>query len=418
MNYKLILLLLFLFHSHISFPQRIENDYAEARMLGFRLPTGYDKISIPFEIYNNLIVIDIILNNTLPLKFVLDTGIRTTVLTEKTLTDLLNLTYSRKITIPGAGGEKLVDAYVVNDVTINIGDIQGKGHALLVLETDLLQLKSYLGVNVHGILGYELFSRFVIDINYDKKIITISNPKTYKKKRRFVEIPITIEDTKPYLNASFIIRNNEPIKGKFMLDTGASHAMMLDECTCDNIYVPEPYIKSTLGRGLGGSIFGKVARIDNLWVNKYRFKNLITTFPNKENYDVSQNPFHRVGTFGGGMMSRFHLVFDYVHSKLYVRKGKTFRKPFEFNLSGLVVRTKGIYLREFEVDNVRVGSAAEEAGVKIGDKILMINNLNTSELDLNQILGYLNRKEHKRIHLLLLRDNQQIDIRFKLKRLI
>lgn len=417
MNIKIILLLLFIY-SNVSFAQKITKDFDEPRMLGFALPEGVDKVTIPFEVYNNLIVINIILNNTLPLKFVLDTGIRTSVLTEKTLTDLLNLNYSRKITIPGAGGIKLIDAFVVNDVTITIGRITGHGHALLVLENDLLQLKNYLGVNVHGILGYELFSRFVIDINYDNKVLNVYNPATYKKKKRYLEVPITIEDTKPYLEAYFSIRDSDTVKGKFMLDTGASHTMMLDERSHDSIYVPDPNIASTLGRGLGGDITGKVARVDKMWLDNYSFEDLITTFPDEETYEISQDQIKRNGTFGGGMMSRFHIVFDYVHSKLYVKKGQGFRRAFEFNLSGLIVVTRGVYLREYEIDNVREGSAAEEAGLKAGDEIISINRVNVSKLDLNQVIGMLNTKANKKLTVLILRDNQHMTIQFRLKRLI
>ena len=417
MNNKIILLLLFIY-SNVSFAQRITEDFDEPRMLGFALPEGQDKVTIPFEVYNNLIVINIVLNNTLPLKFVLDTGIRTTVLTEKTLTDLLNVTYSRKITIPGAGGIKLIDAFVVNDVTISIGNITGNGHALLVLETDLLQLKNYLGVNVHGILGYELFSRFVMDINYDKRVLHVYNPTTYKKKRRYLELPITVEDTKPYLEAYFSIRDSDSVKVKFMLDTGASHSMMLDERSHDDIYVPEPNIASTLGRGLGGDITGKVARVDRMWVNNYSFENLITSFPDEETYEISQDQIKRNGTFGGGMMSRFHIIFDYVHSKLYVKKGSSFGKPFEFNLSGLIVVTKGVYLREYEIDNVREGSAAEEAGLKAGDKLISVNSVLVSKLDLNQVIGMLNVKANKRLRVQVLRENQRLNFNFKLRRLI
>ena len=414
---KLLLLLLF-FYSSVSLAQKNSAGFNEPRMLGFILPEGRDKVTIPFEVYNNLIIISVTLNNTLPLKFVLDTGIRTTVLTEKSLTDLLNVTYSRKITIPGAGGIKLVDAYVVNDVTISIGSITGRGHALLVLENDLLQLKNYLGVNVHGILGYELFSRFIIDINYDKKVLHVYNATTYKKKRRFLEIPITVEDTKPYLEANFIIRGADTVRGKFMLDTGASHTMMLDERSAEDIYVPDPNIKSILGRGLGGNIKGQVARLDKMWVNDYIFNDLITIFPDEESYEVSQDQISRNGTFGGGMMSRFHLIFDYVHSKIYVRKGQGFNRPFEFNLSGLIVRSKGLYLQEYVIDDVREESAAEEAGVKAGDEILVINNVKVSGLNLNEVIGLLNIKANRKIRLQVLRNNQPIDIHFKLKRLI
>ena len=417
MNNKIILLWL-IFYSSLCFGQQDKKAFSEAQQLGFVLPNGLDKVTIPFDIYNNLIVIDIILNKSLPLKFVLDTGVRTSVLTEKTLSDLLHLKYARKITIPGAGGKKLVDAFVVNNVSITIGEIEGHGHALLVLETDLLQLKNFLGVNVHGILGYELFSRFVVDINYDKKTITFSNPETFKVKKKFVALPIVVEDTKPYIEASFIIRGSKVIKGKFMLDTGASHTMLLDGRSSDEIYTPEPYISTTLGRGLAGDIYGEVARIDKMWVDKYIFEGVIATFPNAETYLFSLENNFRNGTFGGGMMMRFHIIFDFVNSKIYIRKGNSYRRSFEYNLSGVIVTAQGVYLREYEIDNVRKNSAAAEAGLIIGDKITKINGYDTAELNLEEVMGRLNNKVDKRIRLVVKRDGKTVYIRYKLSRLI
>lgn len=417
MNNKIILLSL-LFCSCISFGQKRQQDYPKARQLGFIMPNGLNKVIIPFDIYNNLIVIDVLLNKSLPLKFVLDTGVRTTVLTEKTLTDILQLEYARKITIPGAGGEKLVDAFVVNNVSLNIGEIEGNGHALLVLETDLLQLKNYLGVNVHGILGYELFSRFIVDINYDEKKVTFYNPATYKKKGKYTEIPITVEDTKPYVEVNIIIRDSTSVKAKFMLDTGASHTMLLDERSSDEIYVPKPNISTTLGRGLAGDIYGQIARVDKMWVGKFKFDGVISTFPNADSYEVSLKNAYRNGTLGGGMMMRFHIIFDFVNSKIYVRKGREYRRSFEYNLSGLVVKATGVYLRKYEIDNVRESSTAEAAGLKKGDEILRINGFRTDGLNLEEVMGRLNSKVNKKMKLDIIRDGQTLNIRFRLSRLI
>lgn len=417
MNNKVILLLLF-FYSYSSFSQKPVKKIHEAKPLGFVMPDGVKKVTIPFEVYNNLIVIDVLLNRSLPLKFVLDTGVRTTVLTEKSLTDILNLPYSRKITIPGAGGKKLVDAYVVNNVALNIGKIAGRGHALLVLETDLLQLKNYLGVNVHGILGYELFSRFVVDLNYDRKTVTFHNAASFKVKGKFVELPISVEDTKPYLEAHFIIRGTEIVKGKFMMDTGASHTMMLDGRSSDKIYVPEPNISTTLGRGLAGDIFGEVARIDKMWVDKYVFEGVITTFPDAESYEISLDKNFRNGTFGGGMMSRFRIIFDFIHSKIYVRKGSGYHRAFEYNLSGLIIKAKGVYLREYEINNVREHSAADQAGLQMGDEITRVNGVLTEDLTLEQVMGLLSYRASKKIRLRIIRDGRTLYIKYKLTRLI
>jgi predicted aspartyl protease len=417
MNNKLILLCL-LFIGSSSFSQEATPKFSKAKPLGFTLPEGYKKVIVPFELYNNLIVIDVLLNGSLPLKLVLDTGVRTTVLTEKTLTDLLNLKYARKITIPGAGGEKLVNAFVVNNVSLNIGRIEGRGHTMLVLEEDLLQLKSFLGVNVHGILGYELFSRFIVDVNYSKKIITFSDPSNFKKKSSFHEIHISIEDTKPYILANFIIRGSGVVRGKFMLDTGASHTMLLDRRSSRKIFVPQPNISTTLGRGLAGIVYGEVARVDKMWLNKYMFEGIIVTFPDENSYEISLDRNFRNGTFGGGLMSRFHIIFDFVNSKVYIKKGQGYHKPFEFNLSGLIVKATGVYLRNYEIDDVRKNSTAEAAGLKTGDEIITINGELVRELNLDQVMNLLNEKVNKKIKLIILRERRLLNFQYKLKRLI
>src|ERR1041384_5933907 len=102
--------------------------------LGFSLADGKKKVRIPIEIFNNLVVVPVVLNDALPLKFILDTGVRTTILTQKTFTDILNLTYARKYTISGPGGEKLIEAYVTNNVSLELPGVLGRGHAMLVLE--------------------------------------------------------------------------------------------------------------------------------------------------------------------------------------------------------------------------------------------------------------------------------------------
>ena len=71
--------------------------------LGFKLPEGRSSYTVPFELIDNLIVVKIVMNRTLPLKFIIDTGVRTSILTEKTFTDLLNVNYSRVIRIPVPG---------------------------------------------------------------------------------------------------------------------------------------------------------------------------------------------------------------------------------------------------------------------------------------------------------------------------
>ena len=388
-----------------------------AQTLGFSLPPGQKKVQMPIEIYNNLVVIPVVLNKTLPLKFILDTGVRTAILTQKTFTDILNLPYSRKYTISGPGGEKLVDAYVTNNVTLDLPGIQGRGHAMLVLEQDYLELRNYLGTDVHGILGYELFSRFIVQIDYEKKILTCTTPDRFRKSRKFQTIPMKIEDTKPYIITPIYFQDGTNINAKLLMDSGASHGLMLDPATDQRITVPAHVVSSVIGRGLGGEIVGKVGRIRSIEFGTYKLNNAIANFPDPNSYSDSikiGNVF-RNGAVGGEIMSRFTIVFNFPQEEIYIKKNAAFKKGFHYNLSGLIVKAKGSQLNVFEVTEVRKLSVADRAGVMAGDIITSINGITTQILTLNHLNSFFNSKPNKKIRLEIERKGQRMRKEFLLE---
>ena len=256
-------------------------------------------------------------------------------------------------------------------------------------------------------------------INYGRSEIVFHEPSTYRPKKKFQEFPLIVEDTKPYYHLMVKIREeDEPYRGKFMLDTGASHSFMINRTSDSLLYVPEPSIFSNLGRGLGGDIVGDIARLDYVAWENYEFKDVITTFPDQDTYLIDIDRNYRNGTVGGGMMSRFRIVFDYINSKLYLKKNRSYKSSFEFNLSGIIVRASGIGLNEFMVGAVRDNSAAAEADVRIGDQILIVNGQYSKDLDLDGVVGILNSKMNKRIVMTVRRDGKNVQVKFKLKRLI
>ncbi len=387
--------------------------------LGFKISDESRKrVDIPFEIHNNLIVIPVILNDRLPLKFILDTGVRTAILTDKSISDFLNMNYSRTRTIYGAGGKKIIDAYIADNVTIELPGVRGKGHALFVLEEDLLQLRNYLGVDVHGIIGYELFSRFIVEINYARKVLRIHDPKHFRPKKSYQSIPITVEDTKPYLNGVVSIEEGKNFPVKLMIDTGASHAILLLSESDQRVVVPEKNLDSYLGRGLSGEIEGKVARINYFKFGIYEIRNPIALFPNIGSYPDSLSRVKRNGTIGGGITSRFNIVFDFFSEQLFYKKNSKFREPFDFNLSGIVIRAEGRRLNTFKIVEVRENSAGDEAGIEVGDLIIKINRRPTNEMKLDNVAGYFNSKNQRRISLTLERDGRIINRTIQLRRLI
>lgn len=392
-----------------------------AQVLGFSLPPGKTKVQFPIEVYNNLVVMPIILNGQLPLKFILDTGVRTSILTEKAYSDILNLPYSRKYTIAGPGGEKLVDAYVTNNVTLDMPGVHGQGHAMLVLERDYLELRNYLGTDVHGILGYELFSRFIVKIDYEKKSLTLMQPERFKPNRKHTWLPITVEDTKPYIIVGLQMNDTTSLSAKLLVDSGASHGIFLEAESNPKIVIPEKHVNTIIGRGLGGEITGKIGRIKAVEIGDYLVSGIIANFPDPQSYidtlKTSRTVF-RNGSIGGEILSRFTVIFNFPGERIYLKKNSSLKKEFYFNLSGLTVRARGAKLRNFEISDVRENSSAAHADIRKGDKIIAVNGMTSADLDLNTINGFLNSKPGKKITLQIQRDGIVVKREFKLENII
>jgi hypothetical protein len=389
----------------------------QGQHLGFMLTNGKKRVQIPIEVYNNLVVVPVVLNGALPLKFILDTGVRTSILTQKTFSDILNLQYSRKYSISGPGGDKLVDAYVTNNVSIDLPGVSGKGHAMLVLAEDYLELRNYLGTDVHGILGYELFSRFIVEIDYQKKLLTLMTPDRFRKRAKFQAIPMVIQDTKPYIIVPLVLHDGTSIEAKLLVDSGASHGLMLETSSDPRIRVPQLTVSSLLGRGLGGEIFGKVGRIKTLKMGTNTLQNVVANFPDPNSYidSLKTGNIFRNGAIGGEILSRFTIVFNFPKERIFIKKNAAFKNDFYYNLSGITIKAKGSALNIFEVTEVREKSASQLGGIRAGDEILSVNGISAKNLDLNSVNGFFNSKPGRKIKLEISRNGERLKKEFLLQ---
>ncbi len=389
-----------------------------AQSFGFQLPPGKKCVAFPFESINNLIVIPVTLNGVLPLLFILDTGVRSAILMDKTMTDFLKIKYSRSIELVGAAGGQGITALVANDMSFHLPGADGKNQSMLVLEEDYLQLSNSLGKNVHGIIGYDVFSRFIVEIDYQRRVLTLHEPTSFNVRKSFEAIPITIEDSKPYLNAEIMQFNGSIITTKLMMDTGASHSLLLHQSDRNDILLPEINLDANLGRGLGGDINGHIGRIKTLEFDKFMFEGVIASYPDEETYIDIIARTARQGTLGGGIFTRFHVIFDYFNHKVYLRKNSGYKGKFDYNMSGMEFITLGAKLDIIIVTEVRKNSPAAKADIRKGDIIEKFNSNQGDQLSLAYINNLVRSKPGKRIRMKIRRDNQYIKKKFRLKRLL
>ena len=346
-------------------------------ILGFRLDDGLNQTEFSFTKESNLIIVPIMLNGKGPYNFILDTGSETGMIFEKEILDAEVLENARTIPVQGADGNVVTELMVANNVTIEIPGLKGSQKSMLVLQENYIDIKSVIGIDAHGILGSEIFNRFTVEIDYDKELVRVSKPSKFTAPKGFKKFDISIEDFRPFIKVKVKQGRKDIVDVKLLMDTGASSALFLDAKNNENISLPEKNVDHTLGKGLAGTIEGKVGRVKKLWIGKFCFRRVLTSYP--ENWALSnvkddiEEKDIRYGTIGADLMSRFHVIFDYRNKAVYLKKGNTYSDNFDFNSVGINILASGPEFTTYVISDVMKGSPAEKVDLRVGDELIAIN---------------------------------------------
>ena len=381
------------------------------------MPPGVNRVEIPFEEINNLIVIPVAVNQILKLKFVVDTGVETTILTEPGFAPLLNIELYRKLIISGAGINDSIGAYVGNAVNFSLpGGINGTNMSILVLEEDFLDLSEKMGTDIHGIIGYDLFRHFTVEFLHELKVMRLHGVNKFKPRKRHKELDLDIRNTKPYVEAR-ITNNDRSDTVQLMIDSGASHAILLDP-NQSKIKTPRKTIETRLGTGLGGEINGKLGRLNSISIGEFTFNEVLASIPKADSYSRLIKRGARQGTIGGEILSRLNQVFDYTNKKLYISKSKYFSKPFEADMSGLSLVAKGAFLDTLMVDFVQKKSPAFRAGILPGDILQSVDSQNLQIANFGEIQGILRGRPKRKVRFRIIRNGEKLKRVIRLRRQI
>ena len=117
-------------------------------------------------------------------------------------------------------------------------------------------------------------------------------------------------------------------------------------------------------------------------------------------------------------MNRFIVVLDYPGEAVYFKKSQGYKSPFVFSKTGLVIVAEGKDLNSFKIQEVREGSPADMAGIKAGDKLLRINGQSARSFTLSTILDLFDKREGKKMRLLMKRGNEEYKTFFRLHDII
>ncbi|WP_339837026.1 PDZ domain-containing protein [uncultured Flavobacterium sp.] len=411
-----------------------------------------DKITIPFDFSNNLIILDVFINEV-PLKVILDTGTEKNILFSFPSNDTIELFNPIKTKISGVGTGKAIDALISSNNKLKIKEFEDNDFTVLILNENNINFISKLGKEVNGIIGYTFFKDRLIEIDYDRKKIIIHKNRDYLKKRKFKKfskLKIDLINNKPYVktNSTF---DDENLSLKLLLDTGLSDGLWIFKN--DSLKIPERFLNDYLGFGLAGEIHGKRARIEKLQFSNFEFEEVLVAYPDSLSFNNVNLIFGRNGSIGGELLKRFHLFIDYKEQLLYLKKSQSYNDSFNYNMSGIEVQHSGIepikeeiilnssrtevnlmeFLKDnseyrynyrfilkpmFIVSNIRINSPAANAGILPEDKIISINNKKAYNFTIQKINDLFQSEDGKKIKMQVERDGKIKEVVFYLKKLI
>ncbi len=359
---------------------------SEAAAQRFEFPGKRKKEVVTFKMVKNLMIIKLTVNGKGPFNFVLDTGVGLFLISDPKLIDSVSIKNLRSINITGFGDGDPLSAFVTPTIDVGFGSTNARGLSAAILKKDIFELSNYVGMPIHGLIGYEFFNSFIVKINFTLNTLTIYRPEATYIPRKGYRIPLMIEDRKPYLISNIQLDSGEKIAAKLILDTGAGHPVSLETNGGVPFEVPKINIPGNLGIGLTGPISGYISRIKSLSLGKFTLTNVIAAFPDYDDvgskvYSVSRN-----GNMGITVLKRFNVILDYSESALYLKPGALLHEPFEHDMSGMELISAGENYERVVVSRVEPGSSADEAGIRKNDEIIAINfkpvaEMSSAELD-------------------------------------
>jgi len=374
--------------------------------------TGKNGIAtIPFELENNHIIITAKLNGDNSVRLVLDTGFPAhgAILYKTDQIEALNLKYSGQAMIGGPGGE-LKPADILMGASLTFPGVEFTGLDVVAVPHDEISRKRF---SYHdGVIGYSILSRFVVDLDFENKVMILTKPEDFQYKGKGEELKFELVGNMPVISCLPILQNgiSEPVR--MVIDLGATHALSLDIQEAKNIHPPKKHLKS-FATGASGEFEIIRARIDKFQVGKFSFKNVLISFNNE---DI--NPFpdsEEKGNLGMDILKRFHLTIDYKGNRIFLEPNKYYNDAFEANMSGFVYfRDKDKHL---VVDRVHENAPAADSGLKVNEIITKIDGKEVAKISKNELTEMF-QQEAKTLELTLKLNDKEIKKKIKLRRLI
>ena len=348
----------------VSFgPARPLAAYARPRSppTGVTLAHGAMSTSVPFRLLNNHIYVEGRVNGKGPYTFMVDTGGHT--LLSPGVVAAAGLRAVGNAPEAGAGAKQSSNGFVPVRL-ISIGAV--RMHDQVAFATGIYT-PDIEGIPVDGMVGFELFRRLIVRIDYGRRILTFTLPGHASFRNAGVAVPFVF-----YTHLPFVRGRIDEMPATFDVDTGSRSELDVTSPAVARYRLRDRYprgARAVTGWGVGGPSESYVVRLRSVTLGTVTVSAPVADLSGAARGSFSDPNFD--GNIGSGFLKRFVVTFDYGHQVMYLRRIEPAPPDVgDFDRSGLWINaTKGGYI----VTYVAAHSPAAQAGLHTGDVIVELD---------------------------------------------
>jgi hypothetical protein len=368
--------------------------------------------STPFQLYGNVILMELSVDESTPLNFIFDTGAGGTVINAP-IADRLDIVGDE--TVPREGATGMAEIVQSTDHTVYVEDISFQDVTLGIAE--LGHIEKRIGTPIDGVIGWLILSQYAVRIDYDTMLIEIYDNNKFEYDFGDSGYTLEVQGTAIFTNVTVAFKSGNTFTGKVLVDTGAGSTFYFNTpfieendllAEMDNYYERETQSIST------ESAHVYTTMLANLSISNYDFSTLPVAMAIAEAGASSWSG--PMGILGNGVLKHFNIFIDLQQKRMSLESNRLYHDQFEVNCSGLELVTDDAFQRVV-IDHVYAGSPGEEAGLEVGDEILQINGANVSAFQLPQIKSMLSQ-DGEEIEILIDREGELHGYTLKLQALI
>jgi len=377
-------------------------------------PSDRSSVEVGVTVFNNVVYLPVAVNGSEPLWFALDTGAPEVSAVSSARATGLGLETAEALTVRGEEPRRM-PVRRLTGVGLSVAGIDALG--LEVIAMPLERLEPYWGHPMDGILGGNFLRHVVTCIDYDARKVRFVAPSAVDDSEWADAIPLEVEDNTLYVAATVTAADGRPAGvGRFLIDTGVRQSFVNTPFVRRHRLIERGgrVVETVTGYGISGLAVGLLGRLGSISLGGQTLTRPIVQLCTEDSGIAASSAFD--GILGADMLSRFRVCFDYGGHRLLLESTPASSRPFHADASGLVFRRSDDSVTPYSVAWVVEGSPAAEAGVRVGDGLVEVDQRPAEGCSLEGLKAVLAGSGEARLR--LRRGDEVIDVHLPLQPLI